>query len=158
MIAVRDHLDQFGDARIAVVTFATPERLAAYREHLHLPFDVVAETDRTLYRLLGAERGSNRQVWSEGTIRMYARLVRSGRWLGRPTEDIQQTDLYNLDRRRRRMSVAASMQWDLLPPLVLKAENVAVAGLVEPAYDVGGDCFDCAVNGEFLASIHRSEP
>lgn len=90
MIAVRDHLDQFGDARIAVVTFATPDRLAAYRTHLRLPFDVVADTDRTLYRLLGAERGTNRQVWSAGTIRMYARLLRAGRRLRRPTEDIHQ--------------------------------------------------------------------
>jgi len=57
------------------------------------------------------------------------------------------TDLYNLHRRRRRMSLAASMQWDLLPPLVLKTGSVAVAGLVEPAYDVGGDCFDYAANG-----------
>ncbi|MBA2497650.1 MAG: serine/threonine-protein phosphatase [Acidimicrobiia bacterium] len=57
------------------------------------------------------------------------------------------TDLYNLYRRRRRMSLAASMQWDLLPPLVLHAGAVAVAGLVEPAYDVGGDCFDYAANG-----------
>lgn len=90
MIAVRDHLDQFGDARIAVVTFTTPERLAAYREHLGLPFDVVADIDRTLYHLLGAERGSNRQVWSAGTVRMYARLLRAGRRLRRPTEDIRQ--------------------------------------------------------------------
>ena len=60
------------------------------------------------------------------------------------------TDLYNLYRRRHTMSLAASMQWDLLPPLVLKAEGVAVAGLVEPAYDIGGDCFDYAVNGAFL--------
>ena len=90
MIAVRDHLDQFGDARIAIVTFATPERLAAYRQHLHLTFDIVADTDRTLYRLLGAERGSTRQVWSAGTIRMYTRLMRSGRRLRRPTEDIRQ--------------------------------------------------------------------
>ena len=90
MIAVRDHLDQFGDARIAIVTFATPDRLAAYRQHLHLTFDIVADTDRTLYRLLGAERGSTRQVWSAGTIRMYARLIRAGRRLRRPTEDIRQ--------------------------------------------------------------------
>ena len=90
MIAVRDHLDQFGDASIAVVTFAAPERLAAYRTLLELPFDVVADTDRTLYRLLGAERGTNRQVWSIGTIRMYARLIRAGRRLHRPTEDIHQ--------------------------------------------------------------------
>ncbi|MEO8692415.1 MAG: PP2C family protein-serine/threonine phosphatase [Acidimicrobiales bacterium] len=60
------------------------------------------------------------------------------------------TDLYNLYRRRRSMSLAASMQWDLLPPLVLKAGTVTVAGLVEPAYDVGGDCFDYAVNGSVL--------
>jgi serine phosphatase RsbU (regulator of sigma subunit) len=57
------------------------------------------------------------------------------------------TDLYNLYRRRRSMSLAASMQWDLLPPLVLKGGGVSIAGLVEPAYDVGGDCFDYAVNG-----------
>ena len=90
MIAVRDHFDQFGDSNIAVVTFAATERLAAYRTHLELPFDVVADTDRTLYRLLGAERGTNRQVWSVGTIRMYARLIRAGRRLHRPTEDIHQ--------------------------------------------------------------------
>lgn len=57
------------------------------------------------------------------------------------------TDLYNFYRRRRSLSLAASMQWDLLPPLVLKTETVSVAGLVEPAYDVGGDCFDYAANG-----------
>lgn len=57
------------------------------------------------------------------------------------------TDLYNLYRRRRSLSLAASMQWDLLPPLVLRTDTVAVAGLVEPAYDVGGDCFDYSSNG-----------
>lgn len=56
------------------------------------------------------------------------------------------TDLYNLYRRRKALSLAASMQWDLLPPLVLKSERVTVAGLLEPAYDVGGDCFDYALN------------
>lgn len=60
------------------------------------------------------------------------------------------TDLYNLYRRRQRMSLAASMQWDLLPPLVLQTPTVTVSGLVEPAYDVGGDCFDYAVNGSSL--------
>jgi serine phosphatase RsbU (regulator of sigma subunit) len=56
------------------------------------------------------------------------------------------TDLYNLHRRRRALSLAASMQWDLLPPLVLKTPRVSVAGLLEPAYDVGGDAFDYALN------------
>lgn len=56
------------------------------------------------------------------------------------------TDLYNLHRRRRSLSLAASMQWDLLPPLVLKTRRMTLAGVLEPAYDVGGDCFDYALN------------
>jgi serine phosphatase RsbU (regulator of sigma subunit) len=57
------------------------------------------------------------------------------------------TDLYNLHRRRRAMTLAASMQWDLLPPLTVQTRRVAAAGMVEPAYEVGGDCFDYAING-----------
>jgi serine phosphatase RsbU (regulator of sigma subunit) len=60
------------------------------------------------------------------------------------------TDLYNLYRRRKSMTLAASMQWDLLPPLVIKTGTISVAGLIEPAYEVGGDCFDYAVNGPVL--------
>jgi peroxiredoxin len=90
VIAVRDHLEQFGDATIAVVTFAAPERLASYREHLRGPFAVVADVDRTLYRLLGAERGTFRQVWSLGTLRRYRQLLHQGRTLRRPTEDVRQ--------------------------------------------------------------------
>ena len=56
------------------------------------------------------------------------------------------TDLYNLHRRRRALSLPASMQWDLLPPLVLKTDRLVVAGILEPAYEVGGDCFDYALN------------
>jgi serine phosphatase RsbU (regulator of sigma subunit) len=58
------------------------------------------------------------------------------------------TDLYNVHRRRRSMSLASSMQWDLLPPLVMTSGAVSIAGLLEPAYDVGGDCFDYALNGD----------
>ena len=60
------------------------------------------------------------------------------------------TDLYNLHRRRRALSLAASMQWDLLPPLVLKTPAVSVVGMLEPAYDVGGDYFDYALNNGIL--------
>ena len=87
---MRDHRAQFGDATVVVVTFAAPDRLAAHREHLRIPFTIVTDTDRSLYRLLGAERGSNRQVWSLGTLRMYTGLLRQGRRLQRPTEDIHQ--------------------------------------------------------------------
>lgn len=60
------------------------------------------------------------------------------------------TDTYQLYRRRKSMSLAASMQWDLLPPLVLRAPGSNVAGRLEPAYEVGGDCFDYALNGGVL--------
>ena len=42
------------------------------------------------------------------------------------------TDLYNLHRRRRSMTLAASMQWDLLPPLTIRTRRVAAAGMIEP--------------------------
>ena len=60
------------------------------------------------------------------------------------------TDTFQLHRRRKAMSLAASMQWDLLPPLVLHADSCSVAARLEPAYEVGGDCFDYALNGPVL--------
>ncbi|HUR75412.1 MAG TPA: PP2C family protein-serine/threonine phosphatase [Sporichthya sp.] len=56
-------------------------------------------------------------------------------------------DLFERVRRRQPMSVAAELQWKLLPPLVFATEGLVLAGLLEPAYDVGGDSFDYAVNG-----------
>lgn len=58
------------------------------------------------------------------------------------------TDLVHVRKRGRSMTLAASMQWDLLPPLTLRAGHAVVAGLLEPAYEVAGDGFDYAVNGE----------
>ena len=90
MLAVSEHLDQFGDATVAVVTFATSERLAAYRAHLGVDLPLLSDVDLRLYGLVGARRGSRREIWSTGTLRMYARLLRRGRRLSRPTEDIHQ--------------------------------------------------------------------
>jgi hypothetical protein len=60
------------------------------------------------------------------------------------------TDLYGLHRRRKAMTLPASLQWDLLPPLTMTSPRVVVAGMLEPAYEVGGDCFDYALNGNQL--------
>jgi serine phosphatase RsbU (regulator of sigma subunit) len=62
----------------------------------------------------------------------------------------QCTDAYTTLRRSRDFSLAAEMQWDLLPPLSLDSGRVSVAGLIQPAYEVGGDSFDYAVNGNVL--------
>jgi hypothetical protein len=56
-------------------------------------------------------------------------------------------DAFERVRRRQPMSVAAELQWKLLPPLVFSTEGLVLAGVLEPAYDVGGDSFDYAVNG-----------
>ncbi len=44
--------------------------------------------------------------------------------------------------RREEMSLAAEMQWSLMPPLTAGTEEVSIAALLEPAYDVGGDLVD----------------
>ena len=59
-------------------------------------------------------------------------------------------DRFHLQRRRRPLSLAAELQWGLLPPLTFAFDGTTVAGLLEPAYDVGGDCFDYAMNGPIL--------
>ncbi|GHE70190.1 PP2C family protein-serine/threonine phosphatase [Streptomyces capitiformicae] len=60
------------------------------------------------------------------------------------------TDQFFLARRREPMSVAAEIQWSLLPPLAMSVPQVAVAGILEPAYDVAGDSFDYALNEDIL--------
>ncbi len=60
------------------------------------------------------------------------------------------TDFFFLVRRSQPMALAAEMQWQLLPPLSLSTPDVEVAGQLTPAYDVGGDSFDYALNGPTL--------
>ena len=50
----------------------------------------MSDPDRVLYRALGAGRGRIRDVWSLGTLRMYARLLYRGMRLRRPIEDTRQ--------------------------------------------------------------------
>ncbi|MCF3960245.1 PP2C family protein-serine/threonine phosphatase [Streptomyces fuscigenes] len=60
------------------------------------------------------------------------------------------SDIFTVARRRTRMTVAAEIQWSLLPPLSMSVPQVEVAGILEPAYDVAGDSFDYALNGDIL--------
>jgi serine phosphatase RsbU (regulator of sigma subunit) len=62
------------------------------------------------------------------------------------------TDLIELRRRRRPMNLAAEMQWDMLmPPLAFSSPELAIAGILEPAYFVAGDAFDYSLNGDMFA-------
>jgi serine phosphatase RsbU (regulator of sigma subunit) len=56
------------------------------------------------------------------------------------------TDAYYQAKRREPISLTAEMQWELLPPMCIAGAGVTLAGRLEPAYDVGGDSFDYAVN------------
>ncbi|WP_230420863.1 PP2C family protein-serine/threonine phosphatase [Actinomadura soli] len=60
------------------------------------------------------------------------------------------TDQFFRARRREPMSVPAEIQWSLLPPLTMTTPQVAVAGILEPAYNVAGDSLDYALNDDIL--------
>ena len=61
-------------------------------------------------------------------------------------------DLYSdtIERLRRRepMRLAAEMLRAQLPPLTFSTGHLMISGVLEPCYDVGGDAFDYAVNGD----------
>ena len=56
-------------------------------------------------------------------------------------------DLFTVTRRRRQMSLAGEIAWNLLPPLTFGTDEVVISCVMAPAYDVGGDSFDYAVDG-----------
>jgi serine phosphatase RsbU (regulator of sigma subunit) len=60
------------------------------------------------------------------------------------------SDVFSRLRRRKTLSLAAEMQWELLPPMSFGTDRVMVTGGLEPAYDVGGDSFDYALNGSIM--------
>ncbi|SCF12589.1 Serine phosphatase RsbU, regulator of sigma subunit [Micromonospora viridifaciens] len=63
----------------------------------------------------------------------------------------RETDRYRRARRRERLSMAAEMQWDLLPGRSVTHGDFRLAGQLEPAYTVGGDHFDWSVDGDRLS-------
>jgi hypothetical protein len=60
------------------------------------------------------------------------------------------TDTFAHVRSARPLSLAAQLQWTSLPPLAMTTPTVDLAGILEPAYEVGGDAFDYALNEHVL--------
>ncbi len=60
------------------------------------------------------------------------------------------TDRYRRVRRRSRLTMAAELQWELLPGHALSDDRFQLAGQLEPAYAVCGDHFDWALDGDRL--------
>lgn len=54
-------------------------------------------------------------------------------------------------RLQRRRTPAADLIWQLLPPLTAATDDFALAGVLEPCYEVGGDAFDYALSSTTAA-------
>ncbi|MFI8307064.1 PP2C family protein-serine/threonine phosphatase [Streptomyces sp. NPDC085927] len=60
------------------------------------------------------------------------------------------TDLYVLARRASRLTLAAEMQWQLLPGRACTRPEFSLGGHLEPAYTIFGDNFDWSVSEDHL--------
>ncbi len=60
------------------------------------------------------------------------------------------TDLYLQARRKDRLTLAAEMQWQLLPARACAREEYAIGAQLEPAYAIHGDNFDWSATGDRL--------
>ncbi|MEU8325858.1 GAF domain-containing SpoIIE family protein phosphatase [Nonomuraea sp. NPDC048881] len=52
--------------------------------------------------------------------------------------------------RARPMTLSAEVLWNLLPPRAFADDNVVVSAALEPAYEVGGDAYDYAIDSGTL--------
>jgi serine phosphatase RsbU (regulator of sigma subunit) len=59
-------------------------------------------------------------------------------------------DIVEFTRRRSALSVAAELQWSLLPPQSYASPRMQLAASLEPSTEVAGDSFDYAMNGDLL--------
>ncbi|MFC7532028.1 PP2C family protein-serine/threonine phosphatase [Actinoplanes sp. GCM10030250] len=72
---------------------------------------------------------------------LVAELIASRRFYG---------DAVEHTRRRMPMQLAAEIIWNQLPPLTFAVDGTMVTAVLEPCYEVGGDAFDYAANGDTL--------
>jgi hypothetical protein len=59
-------------------------------------------------------------------------------------------DVFEVTRRRERMTIASELLWSLTPPLVFATDGLVIAGMLEPCYDNGGDTLDYALDDGVL--------
>ena len=58
----------------------------------------------------------------------------------------QYGDVFELVRRRRELTTATELVRDMAAPATVATDEFVLAALLEPAYDVGGDAYDYAIN------------
>ncbi|HWT94819.1 MAG TPA: PP2C family protein-serine/threonine phosphatase [Solirubrobacteraceae bacterium] len=60
------------------------------------------------------------------------------------------SDVFELLRRSQRMTTATELMRDMVPPTTIATDDFVLGTMLEPAYDVGGDAYDYALNHEIL--------
>jgi len=108
--------------------------------HLYLPLTVYGERMGVLTVRPPAETAASEEDLAEITADL-ARAIRLADTA---------TDIYREVRRRKRLTVAAELQWDLLPGRTCESDQFCLAGQLEPAYTVSGDNFDWSLSGHHL--------
>ena len=95
MSQLRQHAGEGGELErlgvdVLVVTFEAGPMALAYAREAELPFPIVVDADRALYRAYGMLAGKKRDLWGPATVLAYFRLFARGRRLRRPTGDTEQ--------------------------------------------------------------------
>ena len=63
------------------------------------------------------------------------------------------TDIYARVRRAKPLTVAAELQWQLLPGVSFVGPGFTIAAQLEPAYSVAGDSYDWSFDGSTLSLV-----
>lgn len=142
-----------------------PGTLVPAREPLVIDATLAGLTFRTL-TMLDTEAGGRRRVWlpllngrerlgvlevtvdeldevTQARCRTLASLA-AGFIVGKRGH----SDTFAKLARTREMNLAAEIQNALLPSSTAATERVVTGGVIEPAYEVGGDVFDVALDGD----------
>ena len=108
---------------------------------LHLPLSVQGDRSGVLVVSLPDEPGEEiqRELAELATTLARALKIADGG-----------TDFYRRARRRNRLTLAAEIQWELLPGRSCVAEEYHLAGQLEPAYAIWGDNFDWSAAADHL--------
>jgi serine/threonine protein phosphatase PrpC len=127
--------------------FTTGQPVASERDGaVRVWVPVVEQTTRTGVLAVTVPEATPQILARAGLLGVFAGLVTA--------MAARVSDVPHVRRRGRAMSLPASMQWDLLPPLNTRTRGALIAGLLEPAYDIAGDAFDYADNdGELHFAI-----
>jgi serine/threonine protein phosphatase PrpC len=123
--------------------FTTGQPVTAERdEAIRVWVPVVEQTTRTGVLAITMSRADEEDLGRAELLGVFTGLVLAA--LKRVS------DTPYVRRRGHDMSLPASMQWDLLPPWSTRMPGAVIAGMLEPAYDIAGDAFDYATDGDVM--------